>query len=252
MRLLNEKQFYSKKESDTLVIYGSGYSINNLSKDKIEKFKEFDSIGFNWFCKSGIPTTFYMLREQTTPSQRNVYRGEGHRDLLKDLKNAYKDSCLIVIDMKESSNAWRGKRGWSIYTDYFSNDGVVLKERYYKYYKEKQYESFFGAAQNFNIFEEHVMYATCSMSIILNIATWLRYNCLIFVGIDLYDHRYFWLKKNELRERTKRIKRKLNKKHFTSNVTLKMVRDLHKMNPNIKLYVENPKSLLTEIIPTWK
>jgi len=47
MEILNREKFLNKKNSDTLIIYGSGSSINNLTKGDITKLAQFDSVGFN-------------------------------------------------------------------------------------------------------------------------------------------------------------------------------------------------------------
>ena len=48
MNLLTKEQFLNKKKSDTLVIYGCGYSINRLSDEDLLLHSSFDSVGFNW------------------------------------------------------------------------------------------------------------------------------------------------------------------------------------------------------------
>ena len=52
MKIVSEDNLKSKKKSDTLIIYGCGYSINDLTDKDKEHLSQFDSIGFNWFCKT--------------------------------------------------------------------------------------------------------------------------------------------------------------------------------------------------------
>lgn len=47
MIVLSKEEFLKCKKSDTIVIYGSGSSINELAKEDKEKLALFDSVGFN-------------------------------------------------------------------------------------------------------------------------------------------------------------------------------------------------------------
>jgi len=47
MRILSKEEFLAEKKSDTLIIYGSGSSINQLTQEDKEKLALFDSVGFN-------------------------------------------------------------------------------------------------------------------------------------------------------------------------------------------------------------
>ncbi|MFW6009525.1 MAG: hypothetical protein ACOCP8_09705 [archaeon] len=250
MKKINKGKFLNYKKSDTIVIYGSGYSINDLTKEDKEHLQNFDSIGFNWFCKSQIPTTFYLLREQTTLKQKGL-PNERSDDILNNIRQYYQDSCLIIIDMLKSSNAWKGKRGWVFDSEVFDNEGIILQEKYYKLYKQQNYIPFFRKATKIDIFNNHVMYATCTISNVFHIITWMGYKRIIFVGVDLYDHRYFWLSYNTLRQRTKAKKRTLNSKHFTAKFTLKMVEHLTRVFPDKKIFTYNNKSLLNNVIPVY-
>jgi len=253
MESLTEDQFRQVKKSDTLVVYGCGYSIATLPLIHKLKLVEFDSIGFNWFCKSHIPTTFYVLREQCPPHCKGL-EGERAKDLIDDLTEYYPDTVLIVIDLKDSSNSWKDRKIWIDHRGLFKQRGVVLREKYYQFYRQKEYGLFFKQARELNIFQQHIMYSTCTMSQILHLANWLQYQRVIFVGVDLYDHRYFWLPPDVLREQTKRSKgkRELDSRHFTANVTVKMVSDYKEVYPEVSFFVHNPRSLLAAVIPVWE
>ena len=47
MQILTEKEFRDLKQSETIVIYGCGYSINKITEEEKSKLMLFDSIGFN-------------------------------------------------------------------------------------------------------------------------------------------------------------------------------------------------------------
>jgi hypothetical protein len=47
VQVVSRKEFRRLKTSDTMVIYGCGYSIKNLTNEDKKKLIGFDSIGFN-------------------------------------------------------------------------------------------------------------------------------------------------------------------------------------------------------------
>lgn len=47
MKILSKAEFLNKKNSDTVIVYGSGASINKLTQEEKKKLMPFDSIGFN-------------------------------------------------------------------------------------------------------------------------------------------------------------------------------------------------------------
>ena len=102
METLDKEAFKNRKKSDTIVVYGCGASINELTDEDKETFSRYDSIAFNWFCKSHIPTTFYFLREQGT-AKVFALRGESHDVLVRDLTRFYKRTCLVIDNLNTSS-----------------------------------------------------------------------------------------------------------------------------------------------------
>jgi hypothetical protein len=265
MNIISEEKLKSFKSSDTIVVYGSSWSINDLSDEEKEKLSLFDSIGFNYFCKSKIPTTFYILREQSV--RDSGYADERKRDFVHDLNKYYGKSILLFIDMLNSGAKWKGKRGWINNVDVFKNDGIVLKEFFFEddYFKKfsktglKDYEirlkphQFIDYCDNIyrrNIFLDGIYYFYCTLSLILHFATFLGYKKVLFVGVDLYDHRYFWLPYGKLREQTRRKKRGLTDKHKTCDATLGIVEFLNKRD--VDLYTYTKESLLSKHIKVWE
>jgi len=47
MKIISKEEFIAKKKSDTLVVFGSGFSINRIVEEEWKKLMLFDSIGFN-------------------------------------------------------------------------------------------------------------------------------------------------------------------------------------------------------------
>ena len=119
MKLINEEEFLKYKKSDTLVIWGSGSSIKNLTPEDFDYLNQFDSISTTLFSKTKIQTTYYIIGEVLF----NYYRaknkkqminnipldklyeksGESPLEYVKTFEN-YKDTCFIICDDKWSND----------------------------------------------------------------------------------------------------------------------------------------------------
>jgi len=263
MERLSREQFLSRKNSDTIVIYGSGYSINKITKSQWSELQKFDSIGFNWFLKSKKPVTFYLLREQDV-WRRNGQGDESRQEVFDTIEKFYNSTCLIVSNLSTSAPKWAMLHHYArpIYQKKMPFTGVVLKEKFaqqsFREYKSgwpsrsKRYGALCHYFNTVDLFKDGIIYDFCSMISILHIVTFLKYKRIIFAGVDLYDHRYFWLGKNELRNVTKHSKRDLDSEHFVGDFTVGLVGTYNLNFRNTELYTVNPKSLLTKHIPVWE
>ena len=63
-RVVSEKELFARKKSETIFIFGSGYSINLISEEEREKIQEHNTMGFNWFFKGDIVRIdYHLIRE---------------------------------------------------------------------------------------------------------------------------------------------------------------------------------------------
>ena len=122
MNILTKEQFINKKTSDILAVFGTGYSINNLTDPNWNKIEsEYDTIGFGWYCKSKRPTTWYVIREQANKPLRQ-FKNHDLNDLFELMKH-YNSSCKIIKDMpyrrfkktlyKKVRGKWKKKKTFS-------------------------------------------------------------------------------------------------------------------------------------------
>ena len=118
--------------------------------------------------------------------------------------------------------------------------------------KEVRFPCLCRKFMKYDLFSKGIIYDFCSFVSVMHVATYLNYNRIIFAGIDLYDHRYFWLPYNTLRDVTKRRGRSLNTKHFVAKYTCSFIEYYKNIFIDKKLYVLNSKSLLADYIETWR
>jgi hypothetical protein len=258
MHILTRDGFLSRKKSDTIVIYGSGYSINDITEDQWSKLNKFDSIGFNWFLKSKRTVTFYLLREQDI-WRKNGTGDESRREVRDTLNQCYANTCCIIVDLSRSHHKWQITEhyGKPIYQRRINLPGVIVKEIFAKtslteYIKNKNSKKVLcDYLESYDIFEKGLIYDFCSLVSILHLVTFLKYKRIIFAGVDLYDHRYFWLNNNKLRTATREKGRMLNSKHFVADYTCRVIDAYGNYFKDVDISVLNPKSLLAKKIKIW-
>jgi len=245
MHVLSKDEFWALKQSDTIVIYGCGYSIRKITGQEQEQFNALDSIATNWFLKSSIPVKFYLVREQANNSKRvNREQGEDVDSFFRDINSPpYDRSYLIVHDLSDHS-----RKIFHYHTNIgrFNHKGIVIKD-----VKLPNNDTNVKRWRKKNFFKTGVIHGVMTLTNALHIAINMRYERIIFVGIDLTDSRYFWLGKKETRHTVRQKGQKFRSPHATGEYTLNLINQIKKYH-KIKMYVHNKRSLLTQLMPVWE
>ena len=241
---LEKSEFVKIKNSDTIVIYGCGYSINDLTKEEKIKLSKFDSIGFNFFCFSLIPTTYYVVREQSNTPKRQS-KEENESVFYDYINKHYKKSCLIIHDISTHSlsaiNYSAPDKLNKFRCNYIIVNDIKLNGNY----------SGVDRWKNTCIMTDGVIHGKCTLNNACHIVVNLGYKNIIFVGVDLYDSRYFWLNSDETRFTLRDKKLTYQSEHPTSKNVLSMVSEIIRNYPEIKISVYDKKSLLSSVVPIW-
>lgn len=235
MKNLTKAEFCRAKRHDNLAILGSGFSINLISRESWGIIDEFyDTLGMNWFCKLGRPTTWYIVREQCTTPRRCV-KGQELTDFLLALNRL--STTLIVKDMAYRTDNYQHARN----THKFLNPGRVFAEIPGK-----------CSAAEFcdDIFSKGIHHGKGAMWDALHFAFGMGYREILFVGVDLYDSRYFWLPYDQPSDIVLAEGRQCHDEHLTAHNTIRLVQEFI-VAWKIPCFVQNPKSMLAKIIPVW-
>jgi len=234
---LDKEQFLLLKQSDTIVVLGSGFSINNISSSEWEIISSVDSIGFNWFCHHKFGPTFYIVREQASILNRAI-ETEKVDNLYKELsKKSYENTCLILHSLKKHS-----PRSYSYieHSSMFKQRGIIVKDTKGllspKYLRK-------------DIFNYGSFHGKCSLTNVLHVILYMKYKRIFFSGIDLYNSRYFWLGKKTTRLNIINKGFLWHDKHPVFKRVLRLIRIIKKNFTTINMYCTNKKSLLHKIIP---
>jgi len=197
----------------------------------------------SWFCKSKIPTTFYVVREQANLPKREG-PGETKEDLFKALSSdPYINSCLIVHDLSHSRHR---NKVFSYHNalDQLPGQGIVVKD-IKSYHNDSGIEKW----KKTDIYNDGIIHGQMSINGILHLAINMKYKQVLFAGVDLRDSRYFWLG-DKTRHTVKNKGQKAASKHAIAEQTMELLRET-KRRYKIDMQTISRKSMLKKIMPIW-
>lgn len=229
------EELISKKSSDTIFILGSGSSINKVTSDQWSIIGKHDSIAFNWFCKHEFEPKFFLIREQSNiPSRCN---DDESPDILVDLVNKYKNTHAIICNVNHHT-----KKAYKYYKDSrIKIPCLILKDN-----KSKKYSSVSNLSRDPS--KKGLIHGSCTLCSVLHLVKFMGYKNIVFVGIDLYDSRYFWLRRKKSRHTLIKKGVSYGSSHPVANKTKRLVGRFCKYYSDINVYVANKKSLLKKVI----
>lgn len=241
-QILDNKKLSQFKKSDTVVIFGSGSSLNKIKDDDWNKIKEFDSIGFNStiFLKK-IHFTFHINREMVT---QNI--GEISNQINKINENNFLDNTIFLMP-----------KGFTA-----SYTNRIFR---YKYWNKKKLFFLFNTnillKEPFGNLQTGLIHKIGTLSDAMSFAYYMGYKRIILAGVDLIDRRYFFIPDNQT----------TNLLGIPTNIDIngKKVEDTHQTALNgivelverwkfffnkrgVKLYLLNEKSLLRKYLKIFK
>lgn len=251
-RILSPTELASLKRSKRVYIFGSGYSLNDLLPEEWVEIEKHDTIGFNAFVRQKwVRVDFHLVRGWGEGS--NVgYNWQREVAELAELINdnpCYRDTAFLLQD------------------EHFAQvSRVLLAEKLLK--KESRVAFYHTAnkakAPSYSL-SDGLQHMSGTLTDAVNLAFCLGWREIVLVGVDLYDTRYFWLKKNETfctnfktGERTvSKISdrgQRYDQPHSTTKNGVikklgvwKVFMEKHK----VKLSVYNPSSLLAQTLPVF-
>lgn len=206
----------------TIVIYGSGRSLLSLSEEQWKELSAFDSLGFNWFVLQEWIYPTYMLVGDIRHDKNYEVLGRTYEECYERYYDAawYPRYCDTVFFMTRAQRKMFGDE-WDRYA-----------------YKIREWEK---------------DWAQGALVLAIKIAKDLGYNRIIFVGVDMYDYRHFFMPEGMTRSHgspknsQKYAKRKAHQPHPCADKQLDGIQMHLKDLTNIEMYSYNPKSLLLRI-----
>ena len=70
-RALTEEELRRTRKSDTVFIFGSGYSLNDIPPEQWREIERHDTLGFNWFVHQRFVRCDYQLIREICTTERD-------------------------------------------------------------------------------------------------------------------------------------------------------------------------------------
>lgn len=255
-RLLNEPQLRATRKSDTVFIFGSGYSLNDITPEQWTQIKRHDTLGFSGFVfQKFIDADYLLIRGWGEGANLDVdwsVRAKEFTELLESNQH-FKNSILIL----------QGD-----YQAYFCNTLIGRKilptqRRIFRYKTAKidPLDPKYGLPGS--SFDEGLRHAMGILCDTVNFAFCLGWKHIVLAGVDLYDSRYFWLGpdetysmnyktgKMEVSKVTNRGGRYDQPHQNVKNGLIPLMKDWSDFfkKHGVRISVYNPRSLLSEVLP---
>jgi hypothetical protein len=174
----------ARRRSDTIYIFGSGYSVNALSPAQLRKIEEHDTMGFSLFVlHTALRIDYHLFRELGFTSHdkgkaRDIWRQvyAGCADILRR-NPAYRHTVYLI------QGGWPAIAGNRLVgRGYLPPGARVMRYR----------NGLRGDHPPAASFADGVTHGPSTVTDCVNLAALLGWKRIVLAGIDLYDRRYFW------------------------------------------------------------
>lgn len=239
---LNEDDLKKRRRSDTVFIFGSGYSIHDISESEWRQIEKHDTMSFNWFVRQNfIRIDFHLIREiyydDFDPAGWKSALIEYGR--LIEQNKLYKDTFFVVQGEYLAIN---GNRMIAL--------GLLPKGTAVFRFFNKSRSVYEPPTKSLS---KGLVHGSGTLISMVNLAYCLGWKKIVLVGVDLYDRRYFWLSKDETRINDQVRQASHEQKHNTADRLIPFLGQWGKLleAEGVHLSVFNPKSLLAEVLPVY-
>ncbi|HEX6162996.1 MAG TPA: hypothetical protein VFZ31_06515 [Vicinamibacterales bacterium] len=232
--LLTEEQLRRSRKSDTVFIFGSGGSLNEISDAEWRRIEAHDTFGFNWFVhQQFVRSDFHVVREI----------GEW-KDWRSDIRRYFD-----LID----SNPRFANTTFLVQTGFGGVNGnrAVWLQLLPKHRRVFLFRSHRGSRLPSTSLADGVAHTEGTLSDCINLAALLGWRNIVLCGVDLYNRQYFWLPSGEPRFGDSTTAGPHNTAIGGIVESMRVWREFYERQ-GVSLYVYNPKSLLAEVLPIWQ
>jgi hypothetical protein len=240
-RFVGPDELAARRRSDTVFVFGSGASLNDIPLDEWRAIAAHDTFGFNWFVHERfVRCDFHLIRGiPDTDVDPRVWRPQ----LAEYFRLVATNPCFAgtAFLVQGGFRAINGNRalGYRL----LPRDRPVLRWRSRRSPLDAPPSRSFG---------EGLVHGHSTLQDAVNAAYLLGWRKIVLAGVDLYDRRYFWLPPDETRSLD--VARGADAGSTHSRATTGMVATLGRWGEwlaaeGVALEVLNPQSLLAEVLP---
>jgi hypothetical protein len=242
--VLDEAALRGTRRSDTVFVFGSGYSLNELTAAEWEHIAAHDTIGFNYFSRQRFVRTDYHIVGEIATS------GSVDRSLWMPGIEEY---ARFIADNPFYTNTIVGvQTGWTAYqSNRLLTSGSLNRGTRFFHYKRIARGVFRPPSRSLS---DGLVHGAGSLVGCVNFAYVMGWRRIVIAGVDLYDNRYFWLPYDEGRpEMTEYHGLDHTTQHPTAETLVPYLgrwRDILERE-GVSLSVYNPRSLLARVLPVY-
>jgi hypothetical protein len=240
-RLVDPGALRERRRSDTVFVFGSGASLNDIPGDEWDAIAAHDTFGFNWFVHERfVRCDFHLIRgipdTDLDPAVWKPQLAEYFR--LIATNPCFAETAFLVHGGFRAINGNRalGHR-------LLPADRPVLRWRTQRAPVDAPPSRSFAAG---------LVHGHSTIQEAINAAYLLGWRRIVLAGVDLYDRRYFWLPPEETRSVD--VRRGADAATPHNRAASGMVATLGRwrewlLAEGVELEVYNPRSLLAEVLP---
>jgi hypothetical protein len=249
---LTEAEARRRRTSDTVFVFGSGYSLNDLDAADWEHIGRHDVFGFNaFYYQRWVPVHFHLLRGGLYGELRwRRYAGEVAETIAHS--RFYRDTVFVMPEefLSDFANQLVGYR-------LLPPVSGLLRYRTARN----------GTSAPTASLGEGLRHIAGTLSDAVNCAFCLGWTTIVLAGVDLYDSRYFWLPPDQTASvdlagatvtgatvNALRGTRSHDRHHTTTNGVVELMAEWRRYfaDRGVRLSVYNPRSLLADVLPVYE
>ncbi len=250
-RTMSSDDMRAARRSDTVFIFGSGASLNDLPQSDWNHFAQHDVFGLNMFyLENWIPVGFHIVRG-------GVYTDPRWQEFVDDLAIGIKANPLFNDTIFILQEEYYG----AITNLLVGSGALPTRNPIFRYHTAR------GDGPPTESFRDGLRHTSGTLMDAVNCAYLLGWKHLVLVGVDLYDSRYFFLPSDQTlgwntetgtligAERNDWRGQTAQEPHNT--VRNGVVDLLAQWGPimaanGVELSVFNPRSLLAQVLPIYR
>ena len=249
-RALNESQLTGTRKSDTVFIYGSGASLNDITPAEWAHMAEHDTFGFTAFIyQKWIRVGYHLIRGGVEGSL--VWRAYAEDFCASITGNPMFDDAILILQGE--------------YFAMFANQILGYKmirpnTRIFRYQTAR------GEGLPTRSFSEGIRHNAGTLCDSVNVAACMGWKRIVLVGVDLYNSQYYWLPPDktfgvddrglmvpvDVSSRGQRFDQPHNTVRNGMVDTMAAWRSHLEREHGIALSVFNPRSLLASVMPVYR
>ncbi len=251
--ILSEAELRATRKSDRVFVFGSGYSLNDISPAEWQDFEQHDTLGLSGFIYQQWVRVDYHLIRGWVETKDGTFNWRQHTtDFVNTLHaNRHFQDTIFIMQGEYLAQFCNRLIGYRL---------LRPGSRVFRYTTARRSGP---PTRSLNQGLRHMVATLCDA---VNFAYCLGWQEIVLVGVDLYDSRYFWLKPDEtlsFDETTGTLAAaeynvrglRYDQMHNTARNDIAEImgqwRDIFEQN-NVHMSVYNPRSLLTQVMPVYQ